>query len=59
MRGVQQRGGSAGVKSVLSTKMKYLRLGQEPEFGAGKFIVILCFGATASSLLWSVEWSEK
>ena len=37
------------MKSVLSTKVKYLRLGEEPEFGVGRFIVIFCFGAPALS----------
>lgn len=40
----------AGMKSVLSTKVEYLRLGREPQFRAGKFIVIFCFGATALPL---------
>lgn len=38
------------MKTVLSTKVKYLRLGQGPEFGVGKFIVIICVGATALPL---------
>lgn len=38
------------MKTVLSTKGKYLRLGPAPEFGVGKFIVILCVGATALPL---------
>lgn len=32
------------MKSVLSTKGKYLRFGKKPEFGAWKFIVMFCFG---------------
>ena len=55
------RGGTAGIKSVLSTKVKYLGLGRGPGFGVGKFIVIFCFGETALSLccgVWSGQGGE-
>lgn len=38
------------MKTVLSTKVKCLRLGPGPELGVGKFIVIFCFRATALAL---------
>lgn len=40
MRRYRAGEGGVGMKSVLSTKVKYLRLGQDPDFGVGKFIVI-------------------
>lgn len=46
------------MKSVLSTKVKYLRLGVGPEFGVGRFIVILCFG-TPELALYSGLWSGR
>lgn len=46
------------MKTVLSTKVKYLRLGRGPEFGAGKFIVILCVGAKVLPL-YSGVWSGQ
>lgn len=61
MRGAVKKrggGGSTGMKSVLSTKVKYLRLGVGPEFGVGRFIVILCFG-TPELALYSGLWSGR
>lgn len=46
------------MKIVMSTKVKYLRLGQGTEFRVGKFIVISCFGATELDL-YSGVWSGQ
>lgn len=49
-RGAVRGGGSTGMKSVLSTKVKYLRLGEGPEFWVWRFIVMFWFGTRNLSL---------